>query len=317
LKYKIFVDGEAGTTGLEIRARLAGRTDIEFLTIDPSLHRDVGERKRLLNAADLAFLCLPDDASREAVSLVENDNTRIIDASTAFRTNPAWVYGWPEMGGGQRDKIKRAKRVSVPGCHATGFNAAVYPLVQGGILPPDYPIAATSASGYSGAGKQRIAEYEDSRKNDPELDAPRFYALTLHHKHLPEMVKVNGLAFEPVLTPFIGKFYRGMVVSLPLVRRLLSKDLGAEELWAYYNDYYKGEPFIKVMPFGGEGSLDGGYFGAQGCNGTNRLELFVFGNAQQIVVFSRLDNLGKGASGAAVQCMNLMLGLDERTGLDE
>jgi N-acetyl-gamma-glutamyl-phosphate reductase, uncommon form len=311
------VDGEAGTTGLELRARLSGRADIELLTIDPALHRDITERKRLLNAADLVFLCLPDDATREAVSLVENSQTRVIDASCAFRTHPDWVYGWPEMGGGQREKIKTAKRVSVPGCHATGFNAAVYPLVRGGILPPDYPIAATSVSGYSGAGKQRIAEYEDTRRGDPELDSPRFYALTLHHKHLPEMVGVNGLAFEPVFTPMVGRFYRGMLVSLPLVRRLLSKDLDSQELHAYYREYYKDEPFIQVMPFGGEGSLDGGYFGAQGCNGTNRLELFVFGSERQSVVISRLDNLGKGASGAAVQCMNLMLGFDERTGLNE
>ena len=315
MKYRIFVDGEAGTTGLELRARLAGRTDIELLKIDPALHRDIGERKRLLNAADLAFLCLPDDAAREAVSLIENHTTRVIDASTAFRTHPDWVYGWPEMGGGQREKISGAKRVSVPGCHATGFNAAVYPLVRGAILPTDYPITATSVSGYSGAGKQRIAEYEDTRRDDPQLDSPRFYALTLQHKHLPEMVKVNDLAFEPIFTPMVGRFYRGMVVTLPLSRRLLLKDLDARGIHAYYQDYYGDEPFIKVMPFGGEGSLDGGYFGVQDCNGTNRLELFVFGHERQTVVISRLDNLGKGASGAAVQCMNLMLGLDERTGL--
>jgi N-acetyl-gamma-glutamyl-phosphate reductase len=316
LKYKVFVDGEAGTTGLEINARLAARADIEQLKIDPALHRDRAERQRLLNAADLAFLCLPDDASREAVSLVTNDKTRIIDASTAFRTNPSWVYGWPEMSGGQREKIRKSKRVAVPGCHATGFNAAVYPLVFGGILPKDYPLCATSVSGYSGAGKKLINAYEVERRDDPAMQSPRYYALTLSHKHLPEMMAVNGLAFEPVFTPLVGKFYRGMLVSIPLQRRLLANDMDAKAVFEYYKMYYKDEKFIKVMPFGGENCLDGGFLGADGCNGTNRLEIFVFGHDGQILVMSRLDNLGKGASGAAVQCMNIMLGLDETTGLE-
>jgi N-acetyl-gamma-glutamyl-phosphate reductase len=315
LKYKVFVDGESGTTGLEIRSRLEKREDIELLKIDPARHRDISERAKFLNAADLAFLCLPDAASREAVSLVTNSKTRIIDSSTAFRTDPSWVYGWPEMSPEQREKIKKSKRTAVPGCHATGFNAAVYPLAAGGILPKDYPICATSVSGYSGGGKKLISTYEDTRKGDPALDSPRYYALGLKHKHLPEMVMVNGLAFEPVFTPLVGPFYRGMLVSLPLSRRLLSKKLDAKDIWEYYSEFYKNVRFINVMPFGGEDCLDGGFLGADGCNGTNRLDIFVFGHDDQILVMSRLDNLGKGASGAAVQCMNIMLGLDEGTGL--
>lgn len=311
----MFVDGESGTTGLEIRSRLEKREDIELLKIDPARHRDISERAKFLNAADLAFLCLPDAASREAVSLVTNSKTRIIDSSTAFRTDPSWVYGWPEMSPEQREKIKKSKRTAVPGCHATGFNAAVYPLAAGGILPKDYPICATSVSGYSGGGKKLISTYEDTRKGDPALDSPRYYALGLKHKHLPEMVMVNGLAFEPVFTPLVGPFYRGMIVSLPLSRRLLSKKLDAKDIWEYYSEFYKNERFINVMPFGGEDCLDGGFLGADGCNGTNRLDIFVFGHDDQILVMSRLDNLGKGASGAAVQCMNIMLGLDEGTGL--
>lgn len=311
----MFVDGESGTTGLEIRSRLEKREDIELLKIDPALHRDASERSKFLNAADLAFLCLPDAASREAVSLVTNSRTRIIDSSTAFRTDPSWDYGWPEMSPGQRKKISKSKRVAVPGCHATGFNAAVYPLVSGGILPHDYPISATSVSGYSGGGKKLIAAYEDTRKGDAALLSPRYYALALKHKHLPEMMMVSGLTFEPVFTPLVGAFYRGMLVSVPLQRRFLSKKMDAESIFEYYSEYYKDEKFIKVMPFGGDNCLDGGFLGADGCNGTNRLEIFVFGHDEQILVMSRLDNLGKGASGAAVQCMNIMLGLDEGTGL--
>ena len=317
LKYKVFVDGEAGTTGLEIRSRLSSRDDIELLQISPELHRDRDERQRLLNAADICFLCLPDDAARESASLVTNPNTRIIDASTAHRTNPDWTYGWPEMSKEQRKKIASSKRVAVPGCHATGFNAAVYPLIAGGIMPTDYPVVVTSVSGYSGGGKKLIAQYEDTRRGDPEMQSPRYYALTLHHKHLPEMMKINSLRYEPVFTPLVANFYRGMIVTLPINRRLLSKDMDAHAVWEYYSEYYKGERFIKVMPFGGEDCLDGGYLGAQGCNGTNRLEIFVFGHDDQILVMSRLDNLGKGASGAAVQCMKIMLGIDEGTGLAE
>lgn len=317
MKYKVFVDGEAGTTGLEIGGRLARRDDIELLKIDPALRKDVGERSRLLNEADIAFLCLPDAASKEAVSLVTNEKTRIIDASTAFRTDDNWVYGFPEMSRGQRDKIKTSKRVANPGCHATGVIAAVHPLIAGGILPTDYPLSCTSVSGYSGGGKKLISSYEETRRDDPMMRSPRYYAFALKHKHLPEIMKVNGLTNPPLFTPLVGNFYRGMLVSVPLQKRFLSKNIDAKGVYEYYKEYYKDEKFIKVMPFDGENSLDEGFLGADGCNGTNRLEIFVFGHDEQILVMSRLDNLGKGASGAAVQNMNLMLGLDEGKGLKD
>lgn len=316
MKYKIFVDGESGTTGLEIRQRLSTRSDIEIMKIDPQLHRDKAERKKFLNSADLVFLCLPDEASKESVSLIESDHVRVIDASTAHRTNPGWVYGFPELDSEQRDKIKASKRVAVPGCHATGFNSIIHPLIKGNILPKDYPINATSVSGYSGGGKKLISQYEETRADDPVMLSPRYYALALHHKHLPEMIAVNDLTYPPIFTPLISKFYRGMLVSVPLQTRLLSnKDITAKEIRDYYASYYKNEKFIEVMPFDDDNNLDGGYLDAVGCNGTNKLQIFVFGHDGQIFVMSRLDNLGKGASGAAVQCMNIMLGFDECTGL--
>lgn len=315
MKIKVFVDGEAGTTGLEINSRLKARNDIELLAIDPAKHRDREERKKFINNSDICFLCLPDDAAREAVSLVSNPDTKIIDASTAHRTAREWVYGWPEMNLRQREMIAASKRTAVPGCHATGFNAAVYPLVAGGIMPRDYPVCAVSVSGYSGGGKKLISDYEKNRRGDPMMQSPRFYGLNLRHKHLPEMIKVNGLLHEPVFTPMVGNFYRGMLVTVPIERRLLAKDMDARGIWEYYCEYYKNEKFIEVMPFGGENCLDGGYLGAQGCNGTNCLKIFVFGHDGQILVMSMLDNLGKGASGAAIQCMNIMTGIDESVGL--
>lgn len=316
MKTSVFVDGETGTTGLEIRSRLEKRDDIELMRIDPSLHRDKDERRRFLNSADICFLCLPDEAAKEAVSIVTNPNTRIIDASTAHRTASGWVYGWPEMSVQQKELIRKSKRVSVPGCHATGINSLIYPLIAGEIMPRDYPVVVSSASGYSGAGKKIISVYEETRRNDPRLRSPRYYGLSLHHKHLPEIMKINSLEYEPIFTPFIGNFYRGMLVSIPLNRRLLAKNLGAPELFEYYCEYYKDQKFVKVMPFGSEDYFDSGYLDALGCNNTNRLEIFVFGHDDQIVVMSRLDNLGKGASGAAMQCMNIMLGLDEGKGLE-
>lgn len=315
MKYNIFVDGESGTTGLEIRQRLAKRNDIELMSIDPQLHRDKAERKKFLNAANLVFLCLPDEAARESVSLIENENVKVIDASTAHRTAPGWVYGFPELDGEQRKKIKASKRVAVPGCHATGFNSIIHPLIAGGILPKDYPINATSVSGYSGGGKKLIGQYEKTRVDDTVMLSPRYYALSLHHKHLPEMVAVNSLVFEPIFTPLISKYYRGMLVSVPFHTRLFNKKITVKEIRDFYDTFYKNEKFIEVMPFDDDNNLDSGYLDAVGCNGTNKLQLFVFGHDEEILVMSRLDNLGKGASGAAVQCMNIMLGLDESTGL--
>ncbi|MFT9077090.1 N-acetyl-gamma-glutamyl-phosphate reductase [Ethanoligenens sp.] len=315
MKYKVFIDGQHGTTGLELDSRLAAREDIEQIEIDPEKRKDPEARKACLNAADIVFLCLPDAAAKEAVALIENPDVRVIDASTAHRVSSGWIYGFPELEKIQREKIRNARRVAVPGCHATGFNAAVYPLRAGGIIAGEYPLVAQSVSGYSGAGKAMIVQYEDTRKTDPALKSPRLYALGLHHKHLPEMQAVNRLEKPPLFTPMVGPFRQGMLVLLPLRRELLKKDLDAAALRDYYAAYYHEEPFIHVMPFDDQSSFDGCYLGADGANGTNRLDLFVFGHDEEILVVSRLDNLGKGASGAAVQCMNLMLGLDETAGL--
>jgi N-acetyl-gamma-glutamyl-phosphate reductase len=319
MKYKVFVDGREGTTGLKLHERLALQPDIELLNIEEARRKDTAERARLINEADVVFLCLPDAASIEAVSLVKNENTRIIDTSTAFRCDDGWVYGFPELGYGQWGRIKASKRVAVPGCHATGFTAAVFPLRKEGVIPGDYFLCATSVSGYTGGGKKLIEKYEQGRSSDPDVDirmkSPQFYALGLKHKHIPEMVKINDLLQPPLFTPIVGDFSRGLLVSVPLSRRLLKVGMDAAALHDYYSHYYEGEQFVKVMPLGGGGSLDGGYLDATGCNGTNRLELFVFGEGDRLLVIARLDNLGKGASGAAVQCMNIMLGQDEATGL--
>jgi N-acetyl-gamma-glutamyl-phosphate reductase len=319
MKYKVFVDGKEGTTGLKLHERLALQPDIELLNIDDVLRKDTHERARLINEADVVFLCLPDAASIEAVSLVKNENTRVIDASTAFRCDDGWAYGFPELNPTQRQLIGKSKRVAVPGCYATGFTSAVYPLLQAGIISGNYPLTVSAVSGYTGAGKKLIEKYEQGRSTEPSVDihlkSPRMYALGLNHKHLPEMIKINDLLQPPLFMPMVGDFDRGMLVSLPLCRQLLKKDMDASALHSFYSHYYEGEQFVKVMPQGGEGSLDGGFLDATGCNGTNRLELFVFGHDGQILVVTRLDNLGKGASGAAVQCMNIMLGQDEAAGL--
>jgi len=316
VKYRVFVDGQEGTTGLEINERLSKRTDIELLKIDPERRKDPQERSRLLNGADIAFLCLPDAAARESASLVTNNKTRIIDASTAHRTDPEWTYGLPELSSSQRALIKDSYKVSVPGCHATGFNLALYPLVREGIVPADYPITCQSVTGYSGGGKRLIEQYEAAGSNNKKLKSPRFYALGLNHKHLPEMQKVSGLLYPPVFTPIVGEFYRGMAVAIPLLKRLLNKKITAKEVAGLMEAYYSGERFVSVMPYQSDSYLDNGFFDATGCNNTNRVEIFVFGHSEQILVIARLDNLGKGASGAAVQNMNIMLGAEEGTGLD-
>lgn len=316
MKYKVFVDGQEGTTGLKINERLSKRTDIEALKIDPEKRKDPEERRKILNEADIAFLCLPDAAARESVSLVTNNKTRIIDASTAHRTDPDWTYGLPELSGNQRALIKDSHRVSVPGCHATGFNLALYPLVRKGIVPGDYPVTCQSVTGYSGGGKKLIEQYEAADINKKNLKSPRFYALSLNHKHLPEMQKVSGLEYPPVFTPIVGEFYQGMAVAVPLLKRLLNKKITAEEVQELMAAYYASERFVCVMPYESENYLDNGFFDATGCNNTNKVEIFVFGHSEQILVVSRLDNLGKGASGAAVQNMNIMLGVEEGTGLE-
>ncbi len=310
---KVFIDGSEGTTGLRINERFAGREDISLLTIAPELRKDLNERKRLINESDITFLCLPDDAAREAVSLVENENVRIIDASTAHRTQNGWAYGFPELAPAFREAVRTGKRVAVPGCYASGFIAMVYPLIQEGIIAADYPVSAFAMSGYSGAGKKTIAEYEKEGRSS-ELDAPREYALSQQHKHLREMKAVTGLAQEPLFSPVICDYYSGMLVSLPLYANLLSKCAGPKELHGFLADYYAGEPFVRVMPFGAEAESNG-FLAANARSGWDGMEIYVTGCENRIVVSTRFDNLGKGASGAAVQCMNLMLGLPEDTGL--
>jgi N-acetyl-gamma-glutamyl-phosphate reductase len=325
MKHRVFVDGQEGTTGLRIHEYLAGRDDLEVLHIDPSLRKDRNERARLLNEADVAFLCLPDAASRESASLVTRPDTCLIDASTAHRTAPGWVYGLPELAPGQREAIRASKRIANPGCHATAFILLVRPLVDAGLIAPGHGVSATSITGYSGGGKSMIAEYEAALTAESTasgvpsgpLWSPRPYALTLSHKHLPEMTAHTGLQVPPVFTPIVGPFSQGLTVSVPLqLEDLYDDEASAESLHAALSRHYEGERFVRVMPLRDEATLASGFFDVQGANGSNRVDLFVFASATQALLMARLDNLGKGASGAAVQSMNLHLGLDEATGLE-
>ncbi|MCR5724003.1 MAG: N-acetyl-gamma-glutamyl-phosphate reductase [Treponema sp.] len=312
MKTKIFIDGSEGTTGLRIHERFAGRDDIELLSIASDLRKDTNERRRLINESDITFLCLPDAAAREAVTLVENENVRIIDTSTAHRTESGWAYGFPELSDNHRKAIKNGKRIAVPGCHATGFISVVYPLVAGGILPKDYPLAAFSLTGYSGGGKKMIAEYEANERH-ADLEAPREYALTQQHKHLKEMKAITGLSCEPLFSPIVADYYSGMVVSVPLHTGLLAKATTPEALTAYFADFYKGEKFIRVEQTTEE--LYGGMLAGNTLTGWDGLKIYITGNAERVVVSAQFDNLGKGASGAAVQCLNILLGCDESKGL--
>ena len=317
MTHHIFVDGQEGTTGLRIHEMLARRSDVEVLRIDADKRKDPAERARLLNAADVAFLCLPDAAAREAVALVTNPKTCIIDASTAHRTTPGWAYGLPELAPGQRDAIRAAKRIANPGCHATAFVLLVRPLVQAGLLPADAALSATSITGYSGGGKSMIADYEAAREvgGDARLQSPRPYALALAHKHLPEMVAHTGLARAPVFMPVVASYYKGLAVSVGLQRDQFKPGTSAAQVQQALAAHYTGEPFVRVLPLADPDTLAAGFFDVQACNDSNNAELFVFASDTQVLLLSRLDNLGKGASGAAVQCMNLHLGLDESLGL--
>ena len=309
----VFVDGQEGTTGLRIHEMLARRPDVEVLRIAPDKRKDAAERARLLNAADVAFLCLPDTAAREAAALVTNPNTCLIDASTAHRTVPGWVFGLPELAPGQRDKLRASKRIANPGCHASAFILLLRPLVDAGLVPASALLSATSITGYSGGGKAMIAQYEAG--GDAKLQAPRPYALSLAHKHLPEMAAHTGLAQAPVFMPMVGNFYKGLSVSVPLHLAQLATGADAAALQHALTAHYQAEPFVRVMPLRDPATLEAGFFDVQACNDSNRCELFVFANGSQVLLMSRLDNLGKGASGAAVQSMNLHLGLDEGLGL--
>lgn len=313
MSVRVYVDGQEGTTGLRIREVLGARADVEVLRIDADKRKDPAERARLLNAADVAFLCLPDEASREAVRLLTNPETCLIDASTAFRTDPAWVFGLPELAPGQRDRIRASKRIANPGCHASAFLLLVRPLVDAGLIPRALPLSATSLTGYSGGGRKMIEQYEAG--GDGRLRSPRPYALGLGHKHLPEMLAHSGLDVPPVFQPVVGNFYKGLAVSVPVHLSQLAPGATPERLHAALARHYAGEPFVRVMPLNDAATLADGGFDVQACNDTNRVDLFVFASATQAILMSRLDNLGKGASGAAVQCMNVHLGLDEGLGL--
>ena len=309
---KVFVDGQEGTTGLRIHEYLAARPDVEVMRIDADKRKNIHERARLLNAADVAFLCLPDAASREAAGMIQNPHTCLIDASTAHRTVPGWAYGLPELAPGQRAAIRASKRISNPGCHASAFILLLRPLVDAGLVPPDATVAATSITGYSGGGKKMIEQYE-AQPTEPALTSPRPYGLTLAHKHLPEMAAHTGLTQAPVFQPIVANFYKGLSVSVPL--SLAALGTTAEALQRAFETHYAGERFIRVMPLRDAATLEGGFFEVQGCNDTNRVDIFVFASDTQAIVMARLDNLGKGASGAAVQAMNVHLGVDEALGL--
>ncbi len=304
----VFIDGKEGTTGLKIFERLGGRNDLNIIALPEELRKDSAARKECINAADVVFLCLPDAAAIEAVSLCENPHVKIIDASTAHRTSPEWAYGFPELSAKHRERIAQGNRVAVPGCHASGFISLVYPLIARGIVSADYPFVCHSVTGYSGGGKKMIAEYESAQRS-PELDSPRQYGLTQKHKHLPEMQKICGLEYAPVFNPIVSDYYSGMCVTVPLHARLMRKKMGVDALKRYYAEYYASHNFIKVV------QESKNYLPANPLVGTNNMEIYIDGNDERIVLASDFDNLGKGASGAAVQCMNIMLGLDERTSL--
>lgn len=311
MKTKVYIDGQSGTTGLQIYDRIGQREDLELLRIPEELRHDPDERKKYLNSADIVFLCLPDEGAREAVSFIDNPNVRVIDASTAHRTNPDWTYGYPELSKAQREAIRTSKRVANPGCHATGFISTTAPLVAMGVIPKDYPMSCYSLTGYSGGGKKMIAEYEAEGRSEL-LNAPGIYGLNLQHKHLPEMQTVTGLAYPPVFMPVVDDYYKGMATTIMLQNRLLPGQPSAEEICTKLADYYRNEHFVSVVPFGENDSK----LYANKLAGTNRLEIVVCGHEEQTTVTALFDNLGKGASGAAVQNMNIMLGLPEETGLE-
>ena len=309
MKHTVYIDGQAGTTGLQLRHKLERHDAVELLLISEEKRKDEAERKKLMNAAELVFLCLPDEAAREAVKLVENPNTCIIDASTAHRTHPDWAYGFPELSRVHREKIAQSKRIANPGCHATGFIAAFYPLVAMGVIGKDYPLTAHSLTGYSGGGKAMIAEYEAAERPFT-FDSPRQYGLGQQHKHLPEMQHVTGIDAPPVFMPIVCDFYSGMATCVPLISSLFQKKISKAELLGMLAEYYKGAGLVGI------GQEESGFLAANPLQDSNRLELYLEGNDERMTLVSVFDNLGKGASGAAVQNMNLLFGLKESEGLE-
>ena len=302
---KVFIDGSAGTTGLRIADRLATRQDITLITLPDALRKDPDARKKAIHSADIVFLCLPDAAAREAVALAEGSSAKIIDTSTAHRTDPNWAYGFAELSDSHREAIKNAKLVANPGCHASGFIASVYPLVSNGLIPADFPLTAYSLTGYSGGGKSLIGEYEDPNR-DPRHDSHRIYGITLAHKHLPEMKKICGLSQNPVFSPILGDFYEGMATTV------LLPGFSAERVWNCLDQHYAGQKIVTVAPLGGDESV----IYASTLAGKDTMRILVSGHESQTMVTALFDNLGKGASGAAIQNMNILLGIDETTGLN-
>jgi len=314
--YNIFIDGRVGTTGLRIADRLRDRTDISLVDIPYEQRKNESVKAQILNEADLVILCLPDTAARESVSLIKNDRVRVLDASTAHRIDNQWTYGLPELNPEQRDKIKAASRISNPGCYATGFLLGVVPLLRAGILPADYPLSIDAVSGYSGGGRQLIEKYEARKAEHPDaLWIHRKYSLQLVHKHVPEMKYYAGLTHDPIFMPAVAHFEQGMLVTIPLVTRLLKKGGSVEHIHACLADNYANEKFVKVFELNDFDHLDDGFLSPLACNETNRVDIMIYGNKDQVLVTTRLDNLGKGASGAAIQNLNLMLGEDEDKGL--
>ena len=309
-KPKVYIDGKEGTTGLQIYERLGNRDDIELLLIDEDKRKDTEERRKFLNAADLVFLCLPDAAAIEAVSLIDNPNTRVIDASTAHRTHPDWDYGFPELSSQHLENIKKSKRVANPGCHATGFIACVYPLVAMGILSADALLSSFSLTGYSGGGKKMIAQYESADK-EADLFAPCPYGMGQGHKHLPEMQAVCGLVHKPVFSPIVDDYYKGMATTVPLHMSQLKGVSTVAEVRQKLQDYYAGQKMVTVSAAADTAKLYG-----NAKAGQDTLEIIVAGNDEQFTVTALFDNLGKGASGAAVQNMNIMLGFEATEGLN-
>lgn len=305
---KVFIDGKAGTTGLRIYERLESFQGIELITLDDEKRKDPAFRKAALNEADIAFLCLPDDAARESVSLIENDNTVVIDTSTAHRTLDDWAYGFPELSPAHREKLLNSKRVAVPGCHASGFISLVYPLVEAGALDGSEELSCFSLTGYSGGGKKMIADYEE--EPDELLGAPRQYALTQNHKHLKEMVKITGIEKAPVFCPVVGDFYSGMEVTVPLFKSQLKNGFTIEKIKELYKNKYNG-PLVKYCDDSEEGFLSAGIL-----SGKDSMIVSAYGNEDRIILVARYDNLGKGASGAAVECLNIILGNDDTEGLE-
>lgn len=307
---KVFIDGSAGTTGLRIAERLESRNDIELIRLSEENRKDINARKEALNKADIAFLCLPDAAAIEAVSLIDNDNTVVLDTSTAHRTNEEWAYGFPELSKEAAEKIKNSKRIAVPGCHASGFIALIFPLVEKGIISKDILLSCFSLTGYSGGGKKMIAEYEDYEK-DPLLEAPRQYGIGQTHKHLPEMSKICKIDNAPAFIPVVGDFYSGMEVTIPLFASQLNNGFSADDIKSVYKEKYQGPVVNYVEEFD-----EGGFVSANKLEMKDSMEISVAGNSDRILLIARYDNLGKGASGAAVECMNIVLGTEKTKGLE-